>query len=81
MTLSQIIDRIPHLVRFLALNGLIGISIGVAIGAALPALDLGGLGTLLLASDAPFIAALLYFTGFAVTFGSAVMASAVLLGS
>ena len=72
--------HIPELLRFLALHGILGIALGCAIAAALSDHRCRPYRLrLLMGSDAPFLSGFLYFSGFAVTFGSVVMASAVML--
>lgn len=71
--------HVPELLRFLALHGVLGVTLGCVIAAALLITDVGRIGTLLMGSDAPLLFGFLYFSGFAVTFGSVVMASAVML--
>lgn len=70
--------ELPHLLRFLAINASFGIVIGGVAATALLWWDIGGLGTLFANSRHPFIAGLLLYGGFAVTFGSAAMGTAVL---
>lgn len=71
--------RVPKLLRYLALHGALGIAVGCGLAAALLITDVAQIGTLMLRSDAPVLIGFLYFSGFAVTFGSVVMASAVML--
>lgn len=77
--LNFALRRPPELLLFLARHGLLGIILGCGIAAALLMTDVGNIGTLLMGSDAPLLTGFLYFSGFAVTFGSVVMASAVML--
>lgn len=79
MTIRQKVETMPELLRFMALHGVIGIFMGCAVGGALLATDVAGIGSLVAASGTPLVAGGLYFSGFAVTFGSAMMASAVML--
>ncbi len=73
------LDKVPKLLKFLGLHAMLGVIIGIALGAALLYADVAGLGTLLLHSDMPVLASALYFSGFAVTFGNAAMGSAIML--
>lgn len=70
----------PKLFLFLLKNVAIGIFVGWAFVAALLWLDVGGFGTLVLESSSKYVALSLLAMGFAVTFGSASIATAVLLG-
>lgn len=71
--------RIPPLFRFLALNCVAGIAASWLFLAGLLWLDTGGLRTLLTGSPDGAIAIALLAGGFAVTFGSAAMGTAVWL--
>ena len=71
--------QVPKLLRFLALHGALGILVGCGIAGALLVTNVGNIGTLLARSDAPYLIGFLYFSGFAVTFGSVMMGSAVML--
>ena len=73
--------RLPKLVRFLALHAVFGVIVGCGLGALLLTVDVAGLGSLMVDSDMWLIAGLLYFSGLAVTFGGAMMSTAVLLQS
>lgn len=73
------IREIPELIRFLALHALLGVLLGCGLAAGLLITDAAGIGTLLLESDAWLAAGFIYFGSFAVTFGSAVMGTAVML--
>jgi hypothetical protein len=64
--------------RYILLPGLAGAVAGQAGVAALLALDVGALRTLILASAEGWIAAVLLCAGFAVTFGSAAIGAAVM---
>ncbi|MDF3813267.1 MULTISPECIES: hypothetical protein [Rhodopseudomonas] len=66
------------LFRLLAINLAIGIGIATAVVGALLALNPGGLRDLILADDSPGTALGLLLFGFVVTFGSAVMGSAIM---
>lgn len=70
------------LLRFLAINLILGILVaGLAVG-GLIALDIHGLRRLLMQDQSPILAIVLLAGGFIVTFGSIVMGSAVMaLGS
>ncbi|MYZ47093.1 hypothetical protein [Propylenella binzhouense] len=69
----------PRLVRFLILNCLLGCLAGWALMAALLALDSGGIARVVLASAQPALPIGMLAAAFAVTFGSAAMATGVLL--
>jgi hypothetical protein len=79
MNLARKINAVPALLRFLALHGAVGVATGIAVGAALLATDAAGIGTLVAQSGMPFVVGLLYFSGFAATFGGAMMGTAVML--
>ncbi len=68
----------PHIVRHFLLPGLAGMLAGNACVAGLLGLDVGGLRTLMLASDQIWIAAPLLCVGFATTFGSAAIGASVM---
>lgn len=72
------LSRPPELLRFLALHGALGILLGCGLAATFLLMDLANIGTLLSKSSSPFLIGFLYFSGFAVTFGSVMMASAVM---
>ena len=74
---GPIIFRTP-LFRLLAINLAVGISIAALLIGGLLWLDLGGLRHLILADRAPAVALGLLLFGFVVTFGSAVMGSAIM---
>ncbi len=71
---------LPRLVRFMFRNAAIGISAGWMLLGMILWADIGGLYTLIAHSSYWFAALFLLFGGFAVTFGGAGVASAVLLG-
>ncbi len=73
------IQKIPPLIRFLAVHAILGVVIGFALAGALIAFDVAGLGTLIAQAKNPVTAGMLLFFGFAVTFGSAVMGGAILM--
>ncbi len=68
-----------RLVRFLARHCLIGVAVGWTLLAALLLLDVARLGSLWLASEHPLATLLLAMAGFAVTFGSLSMGTAIFL--
>ncbi|WP_034490539.1 hypothetical protein [Afifella pfennigii] len=70
----------PFLVRFLVRHALIGSLIGWSFLAILFAFDTGGLFTLIMNAASPWLPLLLLAVFFAITFGSAAVASAVLMG-
>lgn len=67
-----------RLTKFLATHALIGIVAGVVISFALIWHNIAGLGDLIARSDMKFIAITLLVFGFALTFGQASVATAVL---
>lgn len=71
--------RIPPLFRFLGLNCAAGIAASWLFLAGIVWLDVGGLGGMLANSPDRYVALGLLLGGFAVTFGSAAMATAVWL--
>ena len=73
-------NSLPRLVRFVLRNIAIGVSVGWLLLAAILYLDLGGLWSLISHSSYWFAALFLLVGGFAVTFGPAAVASAVLMG-
>ncbi|BCX17423.1 MAG: hypothetical protein KatS3mg117_1105 [Geminicoccaceae bacterium] len=68
-----------RLLRFLARHALVGILVGWTFLGALLWFDVGRLGELLLASEQPVLTLLLAMAGFAVTFGSLAMGTAIFL--
>lgn len=72
-------EKLPELVRFLIRHALIGIASGWALLFALLWSDAAGLGTLLFASEHWLLTLLLAMGGFAVTFGSLAMGTAIFL--
>ncbi len=70
----------PKLFKFMLKNIAIGIAVGWSFVAALLYFDVGGFGTLVLNSSMKWVALSMLALFFAVTFGSAAVASAVLLG-
>ena len=70
----------PKLFKFILKNIAIGIVVGWSFVAALLYFDVGGFGTLVLNSSMKWVALSMLALFFAVTFGSAAVASAVLLG-
>jgi hypothetical protein len=70
--------QIP-LLRLFILNGAMGIAFGIAIGAALFALDFRGVGTLAWRTEGGFLALAMICAGLSVTCGSAAIATAVML--
>ena len=78
-TLRQTFETLPKLFQLLAIHGAGGILIGCAAAAGLLLTDAGGLATLMSESGSYFAASALLFGGFALTFGSLAMASAIML--
>jgi hypothetical protein len=70
---------LPRLVRFLDLHALLGVAVGICVAAALLVNDTAGIGTLFARSGSILVAGVLYFGGFAVTFGMGAIGTAVLL--
>lgn len=68
-----------RLLRFLARHALVGVLVGWSLLGALLWLDVGRLGELWLASEHPVATLLLAMAGFAVTFGSLAMGTAIFL--
>lgn len=66
------------MLRFLALNVLLGMGLGVLVAGSLLWFDIGGLGTHMARSRHPFIMSLLLFVPLALTFGSVVVGSAIM---
>jgi hypothetical protein len=66
------------LVRLVVVNWLIGGGIGIATALLFLLFNIAGIATLLSRSDIAWAGLLLFFAGFAVTFGSVVAASAVM---
>lgn len=69
----------PKLVRFILVNTLYGVLIGWLIAGAVVHFNLNGFGDLVLNADSRITAFFILFASFGVTFGFAVMASAVML--
>ena len=70
---------LPQLVRFLALHTAIGIAAGWLLLALLLLTDVNGLGALIWASDSAALALGMLAAGFAITFGGAASAGAVMM--
>lgn len=66
------------MLRFLALNALSGMALGVLVAASLLFFDIGGLGTHLARAQHPIINGLLLFVPLALTFGSVVTGTAIM---
>ena len=64
------LDGAPPLVRLILVNALIGVCAGAVTAAALVASGVLGLQALLVSTSQPWLAGLLFFSGFMVTFGS-----------
>lgn len=69
----------PRLLRLLFEQALMGAGIGLLLATVLVVSDVAGLGTLILGSDVWLIASLLYFSTFAVTFATGMIATSMLL--
>ncbi len=72
-------NGLPQLVRFLLLHASIGISAGWLLLALLLWTNVNGLGALIWASDSPALAVGMLAAGFAITFGGAASAAAVMM--
>lgn len=72
-------EMFPKLLRLLAINAAIGVTIGCAAAGGLLLTDAGGLATLFAQTGSYFAGGALLFGGFALTFGSLAMASAIML--
>jgi hypothetical protein len=68
-----------EMLRFLAVNALVGAGLGLFVGLAILWLDIGGVGTSLSRSPHPVLPALMMVVPLALTFAAAVTASAVML--
>lgn len=77
--LQRKIETFPKLLRLLAINAAGGVMIGCSAAGGLLLTDAGGLATLFGETDSYFTASALLFGGFALTFGSLAMASAIML--
>lgn len=76
---SRSLDGIPPLVRFIIANALVGVLAGCVVAAALIASPGIGIGRLLATSSNPWLAGVLFFSGFIVTFGSLSAGAAIML--
>lgn len=72
-------ERLPPLVRFILVNALIGVGAGIVVAAALILSPVTSVGRLLSQSSEPWLAGLLFFSGFMVTFGSLSAGAALML--
>ncbi len=71
---------LPQLVRFLVVHTGIGIGAGWFLLALLLWTDVNKVGTLIWTSDSPALAVAMLAAGFAITFGGAAAAAAVMMG-
>lgn len=71
--------RTPHLLRFLAVNCIIGVLAGWAFLGGLLLTDAWGLASTIFASADPVVPIVMLLVVFAITFGAAAMGTAVLL--
>lgn len=71
--------KAPRLVRFLVRNALLGIAAGWSLLVLLLYTDTFGLGRLVTGSEHGWLAVVMLAAGFAITFGSAAMGTAVFL--
>lgn len=70
--------RVDPVVSFILLNGLGGLVVALLMVTAILLLDIGRIGTLVAASEIPVLATALLGAGFAVTFASLAMGSAIM---
>ncbi len=68
-----------EMMRFLGVNALFGIGLGIAVSITLIILDIGGLATHLGRAQNSVLPALMIVIPFSLTFGAAVTASAIML--
>lgn len=78
---ERLVEHMPKLFYFLARHILLGTLVGWSFAGALVYFDVGGLGTLIFNSSQKWIAIVLLAWFFPITFGSAAVATAVLLGA
>ena len=71
--------QLPQLVRFLLLHAAIGIGAGWLLLALLLWTNVNGVGALIWTSDSPVLAVGMLAAGFAITFGGAAAAAAVMM--
>ena len=72
--------RLPRMIRFLAGHCALGVTLGIAAATLLLWLDVGAIGSLVSGDGARrFVPLALLYFGFAITFGSLAMGSAVFL--
>lgn len=71
--------RRNRLLRYLAINGVIGVTIAVIAVGGLLALDVHGLRRLILGDASPVLTVLLLLFGFVVTFASVAMGTAIMM--
>ena len=72
-------NAIPRVVQLLVINGALGAVVGCSAAGGMLLADVGGLATLMAQTGSYAAAGTLLFGGFALTFGSLAMASAVML--
>jgi hypothetical protein len=70
---------LPQLIRFLLLNAAIGIGAGWLLLALLLLTDVNGVGALIFASETPQLPIAMLAAGFAITFGGAAAAAAIMM--
>ncbi|WP_026616486.1 hypothetical protein [Ensifer aridi] len=68
-----------QMLRYMALNALYGVLVGVATAGALIWLDIGSVGTLITRSTDPLLATAMVLVPFALVFGGAAAASSIAL--
>jgi hypothetical protein len=68
-----------QMLRYMAVNSLYGLLVGVATAGALIAIDIGTVGTLIARSNDPLLATAMVVVPFAVVFGGAAAASSIAL--
>ena len=72
-------NKANPLLHLMIFNWLLGMAAGLLCAAIVLVVDVGGLRTLLVASDMMWTGVLLLFGGFALTFGGVVCATAVMM--
>ncbi|MEM6461895.1 MAG: hypothetical protein AAF724_08270 [Pseudomonadota bacterium] len=71
--------KLPKLVRFVAINSLIGMAIGWIVATAVVYFDINGFGTLIMESRHIYMALFIMFFSFGTTFGFGYLTTAILL--
>lgn len=68
----------PRLLRFLGLHIAFGVAVGIAAAAVALLVDAGGLKTLMVSDQQPYLAMIMLFAGFSITFGSIAVGAAIM---